>query len=200
VTAARARSLGAVVGAGALSLVLGLPLAACSSSGDDATEPVSTSSLVPSSTGDSCTDVIGDLDLPAGVAADTPGITGIDIVSADAAVVGDQLEITMTMAGPIDSAPAATYVVAQGDPLGSLSFEVRMVHGTDGWSTMSITWPGEVEERRQIPVTPTVTGVELTASIPLASLPPIALAMQFGAAATVGDALVIDSCSSLDPG
>ena len=45
---------------------------------------------------------------------------------------------------PVDAAPAATYVVAQGDPLGALSFELRMVHGADGWTTTLITWPKAV--------------------------------------------------------
>lgn len=199
-TRARPHPIGALVGALAISLVVALPLAGCSSSEGDDAEPVSTSSLVPSSTGDSCTDVIGDLDLPVGVAADSPGLSGIDIVSADATVAGDQLDVTMTMAGPIDAAPAASYVVAQGEALGSLSFEVRMIHGGDGWTTTLVTWPDGVEERQRVPITPEVAGATLSASVPLASLPPIALAMQFGATATVGDALVIDSCSSLDAG
>jgi hypothetical protein len=178
-------------------VVAGAGLTACggSSGGDDAvpeaTIPVS------SSTGDSCTDATGDLDLPAGVPASTPGLTGIDIVSASATVEGDQLDVSMTMAGPIDAAPAATYVVAQGDPLGALSFELRMVHGTDGWTTTLITWPRSVETRTKVPITPKVDGATLTVSVPLEGLPPIALALQFGAAAEVGDALVIDDCSSL---
>lgn len=186
-------------GAALLAAVVlaGSGLAACggSSGGDDAvpeaTIPVS------SSTGDSCTDATGDLDLPAGVPASTPGLTGIDIVSASATVEGDQLDVSMTMAGPIDAAPAATYVVAQGDPLGALSFELRMVHGTDGWTTTLITWPRAVETRTKVPITPKVDGATLTVSVPLEGLPPIALALQFGAAAEVGDALVIDDCSSL---
>ena len=177
-------------------LLLG-PLAACSSDSDGGASPGSTTTLVPSSSGDSCTDPSGDLDLPAGVAADTPGLSGVDLVSAAATVNGDHLDITMTAAGPIDAAPAATYVVAQGDPLGALSFELRMAHGASGWTSTLITWPDAKETRAPLPITIKVDGATLTTSIPLSSLPPIALAMQFGASATVGNAIVIDDCSSL---
>lgn len=191
-----------VAGAAAI-VVLVVGLAAACSSGDkgsEATATTTTSTLVPSSTGDSCTDPTGDLDLPAGVSAATVGLSGVDLVSASATVDGDQLAVKMTMAGPIDAAPAATYVVAQGDPLGALSFELRMVHGTDGWKTTLVTWPGQVETRQQVPVTPTVDGSTLTSTVPLSSLPPIALAMNFGATATVNDAIVVDDCSSLTGG
>jgi hypothetical protein len=191
----RTRTAG--LAATAVAILVGAPLAGCSSDGDAAPSG-STSTLLPSSSGDACTDVTGDLDLPAGVPADTPGLTGIDFVSAEGTVAGDELDITMTMAGPIDAAPAATYVVAQGEALGQYSFEVRMVHGVDGWSTTLITWPDAVEQRQQVPITPRAEGATLQASVPLASLPPVALAMQFGASASVGDALVIDSCSSLE--
>jgi hypothetical protein len=192
----RARRLlvGPVVGLVVLALVAG-----CSSDegGTDTTAPLGT---VPSSTGDSCTDPAGDLDLPVGVTADTPGLAGVDLVAAEAVVDGDRLDITFTTAGPVDEAPAATYVVAQGDPLGSLSFELRMVRGAGGWDTTLITWPGGVEERRALALTPTVVGDELRISLPLEGLPPVALVLQFGASADVGDAIAIDDCSSLDAG
>jgi hypothetical protein len=186
-------------GAALLAAVVlaGAGLVACGgSSGSDDAVPEATIPVA-SSTGDSCTDVTGDLDLPAGVPAATPGLTGIDLVAASATVVGDQLDVSMTMAGPVDAAPAATYVVAQGDPLGALSFELRMVHGADGWTTTLITWPQAVETRTKVPITPKVDGATLTASVPLEGLPPIALALQFGTSAEVGSALVIDDCSSL---
>ena len=186
-------ALGAVVVTGAL--------VGCSSDGDGAGPPLPTvGTLVPPGSGDTCTDPTGDLDLPAGVSATAPGLTGIDIVEASATTAGDQLKISFTMAGPIDEAPAATYVVAQGEPLGALSFELRMLHGDDGWTTTLVTWPGSEETRTQVPVTPTVSGSTLTASIPTSSVPAIALAMQFGASARVGDVLVVDDCSSLNGG
>ena len=176
-------------------------LVGCSSDGDDAGPPLPTvGTLVPPGSGDTCTDPTGDLDLPAGVSATAPGLTGIDIVEASATTAGDQLKISFTMAGPIDEAPAATYVVAQGEPLGALSFELRMVHGDDGWTTTLVTWPGSEETRTPVPVTPTVSGSTLTASIPTSTVPAIALAMQFGASARVGDVLVVDDCSSLNGG
>ncbi len=175
--------------------------AGCSSDGKGSdAAPGSTSTLVPSSSGDSCNDPSGDLDLPVGVSADTSGLPGVDLVTASATVAGDQLAVTMTAAGPIDAAPAATYVVAQGDPLGQLSFELRMVHGTDGWTTTLVTWPDRVESRQQVPVTPEVAGSTVTTSVPLSSLPPISLAMQFGATATVDGLIVVDDCSSLTGG
>ena len=164
-------------------VLAGAGLAACGgSSGGDAAVPEATIP-VSSSTGDSCTDATGDLDLPAGVPASTPGLSGIDIVKASATVDGDQLDVSMTMAGPVDAAPSATYVVAQGDPLGALSFELRMVHGTDGWTTTLITWPEAKETRTTVAVTPVVAGDTLTATVPLQGLPPIALALQFGTSA-----------------
>jgi hypothetical protein len=182
------------------AVLLAGPLAACSDD-DEAGPPIPTvGTLVPPGSGDSCSDPTGDLDLPAGVSATAPGLTGIDIVEASATTAGDQLKISFTMAGPVDAAPAATYVVAQGEPLGALSFEVRMVHGDDGWTTTVVTWPGSEEKRTEVPVTPTVSGSTLTASIPTSSVPAIALAMQFGASARVGDVLVVDDCSSLNGG
>jgi hypothetical protein len=171
-------------------------LVGCSDDTGDATTET-TVTLVPNSTGDACSDPVGDLDLPVGVAADTPGLPGVDLTEASAKVDGDQLAISITTAGPIDQAPAATYVVAQGDPLGALSFELRMVHGSDGWSSTLVTWSQGKEVRESVPVTPVVAGSTLTASIPTSTLPAVALAMQFGSTATVNGAIVVDDCSSL---
>ncbi len=189
------------VAVAAVAVLAGVGMAACSSD-DKGTDAASgaTSTLVPSSEGDSCTDPSGDLDLPAGVSASTPGLSGVDLVSASAKVDGDQLAVSMTTAAPIDEAPAATYVVAQGDPLGQFSFELRMVHGADGWTTTLITWPNKVETRQKLAITPKVDGATLTMSVPLSSLPAISLAMQFGSSATVDGAIVVDDCSSLTSG
>jgi hypothetical protein len=182
--------------------VLSVAAVACSSAdeGADGDGAAATSTLVPSSDGDTCDDPTGDLDLPVGVGADTPGLSGIDLVSASATVEAEELAVSITTAGPVDEAPAATYVVAQGDPLGALSFELRLVHGTDGWTTTLITWPDQVESRQPLALTPTVDGSTISTSLPLASLPPISMAMQFGATATVGDLIVVDDCSSLSAG
>jgi hypothetical protein len=193
-----------LAGIGALiavvALVLGLGAGCSSDDKGSETLPGSTSTLVPSSDGDSCNDPTGDLDLPVGVTAATPGLSGVDLVAASAKVDGDQLVVTMTAAGPIDAAPAATYVVAQGDPLGQFSFELRMAHGTDGWTTTAITWPNQVEARQKLPITPKVDGATLTTSVPLSSLPAISLAMQFGSTATIDGLVVVDDCSSLTGG
>jgi hypothetical protein len=183
----------------ALAAVLASGALVGCSSDDDAGEPVPTAgTLVRPGTGDSCADPTGDLDLPAGISADSPGLSGIDIVEASATVAGDDLAISFTMAGPVDEAPAATYVVAQGEALGALSFELRLVHGDDGWTTTLVTWPGGKEDRQRLAVTPMASGATLTAAVPVATLPPVAQAMQFGATARVGDQLVVDDCSSLD--
>lgn len=188
--------------AAVVTLVLVLGLGAGCTSADKATDtsPATAGTLVPSSEGDACSDPTGDLDLPAGVSSSTPGLSGVDLVSPSAKVDGDQLAVAITAAGPIDAAPAATYVVAQGDPLGQLSFELRLVHGTDGWSTTLITWPQQVETRQKLPLTPKVDGATVSTSLPLSSLPPISLAMQFGSTATVGGLIVVDFCSSLTGG
>jgi hypothetical protein len=184
-----------------VTVLAGVGAVACSSDGKGTDAAAgATSTLVPSSEGDSCTDPSGDLDLPAGVSASTPGLSGIDLVSASAKVDADQLAVSITTAGPIDEAPAATYVVAQGDPLGQFSFELRMVHGTDGWTTTLITWPNQVESRQKLAITPKVAGDTLTMSVPLSSLPAISLAMQFGSTATVDGLIVVDDCSSLTGG
>jgi hypothetical protein len=189
------------VGLGALALLPVGALGGCSSDGEgDAGTVPTLGTLVPNSSGDTCADPFGDLDIPVGVSADAPGLAGIDLVEAAAELAGDQLDITITTAGPVDEAPAATYVVAQGDPLGALSFELRMVHGDDGWTTTLITWPNGAEQREKVPVTPVASGSTLTASIPQSSLPAVALAMQFGSSARIGDALVVDDCSSLAGG
>ena len=195
----RARRRTAAAGASLALLLVGVGgLAGCSSDDGDAA-PSSSAVTLPDSTGDQCTDPTGDLDLPVGVAADTPGLSGIDLVESSATVNGDQLDISITTAGPMEGL-AATYVVAQGDPLGALSFELRMVHGDDGWSSTLVTWPGGKEQRQKVAVTPVASGSTLTASIPTSSLPAVALAMQFGASGEVGGQLVIDDCSSLTGG
>lgn len=192
------RRRGVRVGAALALLLLGVGgFAGCSSDNGGSASDTTLGTLVPNSTGDACTDPTGDLDLPVGVSADTPGLSGVDLTQTSATVEGDQLRISITTAGPIDQAPAATYVVAQGDPLGALSFELRMVHGSDGWSSTLVTWPTGAEKREPVPVTPVVSGSTLTASIPTSSLPAVALAMQFGSSATVDGSIVVDDCSSL---
>lgn len=196
----RRRLAAVVIGGLAAVVVVTAGLAGCGSSSDDDVSPFPTAGTLAPATGDECTDPSGDLDLPVGVSADAPGLSGIDLVEASADLVGDQVDISITAAGPIAQAPAATYVVAQGEPLGALSFELRMVHGTDGWTTTLITWPKGAEVRTQVAVTPSVEGSTLTAAIPESSVPAVALALQFGTSAKVGDVLVVDDCSSLAGG
>ena len=83
--------------------------AGCSSdgTGSDAA-PAATSTLVPSSSGDSCNDPTGDLDLPVGVAADTRRASPASTSSPPRPrSTATSWPSSMTAAGPIDAAPAA---------------------------------------------------------------------------------------------
>lgn len=188
-----------------LVALLAVPVlaAGCSSgdSGGDAA-PATTTTLVPSSSGDRCTDPVGDLDIPTGVdPALTPVLAGVDLVTGVAEVKGDVLSVEFTGAGPIADVPDPTFVVAQGDPLQPLSFELRLTRRDGQWQALLITWP-DAKEQRQAISTPVVPGERSVAvDVPLSSLPPIALSMQFGATSEVSkNVIVIDDCSSLNPG
>lgn len=187
-----------------VALVAVLVLATGCSSGDGGGEVASatTTTLVPSSSGDRCTDPIGDLDIPTGVdPALIPVLAGVDLVMGVAEVEGDVLAVEFSVAGPIADVPDPTFVVAQGDPLQPLSFELRLTRRDGEWQALLITWP-EAEEQRQAIATPIVVGERTVGvDVPLPSLPPIARSMQFGAASEVSEnVIVIDDCSSLTPG
>lgn len=196
---------GAAGAAATVVVVVALLGAACSDDGDDgegSQAPATETTLVPSSTGDRCDDPRGDLDVPPGVPEDALGpLVGIDLVTTAATVEGEELQVAFDVAGPIDGVAAPTFVVAQGDPLESLSFELRLTRTGGVWASELITWPSGREERRDVGLTVVVDGARLTTAVPLAELPPIALSLQFGAAAELADGLVvIDDCSSLAPG
>jgi hypothetical protein len=189
----------------AIGLVVGLIAGtACTDDGDgDATTPPSTAVTVPSSTGDRCTDDSGDLDLPVGVdPSNTVPFNGIDLVDVAGEVQGDDLVLSFTTAGPIEYVPSPTFVVAQGEPLQALSFELRVIRGDDGgWDGILVTWPSSREEREPIALDVQVDGTTLTTSLPLDRLPPIARTLQFGAASESQDGLVvIDDCNNLTQG
>lgn len=202
------RSIGGVVG---LVLVAGAALACSSSSPASAPDSTTNSTsdsinpidAIPSSDGDSCTDPVGDIS--ASIRADAPpGVltepAGIDIVSAAATVAGDDLHVTFVTNGPVASAPQPTFVVAQGEPLQPVSFEVRSVQAADGrWEVGLVRWPTGDEVRTVLPITPTVTGSTFDLLVPLAELGPIANYLGFGVSADVGqpDGVVFDDCSSL---
>jgi len=192
------RALTAVGVAGLLVLV-----GACSDdSGGDTGAPVPPQT-VPSGSGDRCTDEPNDLDLPVGVdPSNVAPFAGIDLLDVAAVVEGDALAITFTSAGPIDDVPSPTFVVAQGEPLQAVSFELRLTRGSDGrWEAVLITWPSSREEREPVALDVVVDGSTLRTSLPLDGLPPIARTMQFGAASEPEEGLVvIDDCSNLTPG
>lgn len=181
-------------------LVAVLATAGCSGSSEGDDEPTPSMPVVPSSDGDSCEDQVGDLSADARAQSGTgTEPAGIDIVAASTRLDGDDLVITFTTAGPIDSTASPMFAVAQGNPFGPLSFEVRTERegASGGWSTTLITWD-QSEQRRSIVSQPTVDGATITWSIPAEDLPPLASLMLFGAtAADVAGALVFDDCSAL---
>lgn len=171
----------------------------CGSPAQTGPEVAATSTPVLSSNGDSCTDPTGDLDVTTAVDARTLAtLAGIDLTDASATVNGDNLDVSFTTAGPINLVPGASFVVAQGEPLQPLGFELRATDEPAGWTVLLITWP-QNEKRTPLAITPTVEGNRLTYPVALSVLPPIARALQFGTTVTLPDGnVVIDDCSSLD--
>lgn len=194
---------GLVASVVAVMLLAVITLMGCSKSSDE--QPTESSDIaidtqVPSSNGDECTDVEGDVD---GVNADDPGVAevlaGIDLVSASAVPNGEVLDVTFKTAGAVSLVPEATFVVAQGDAGGPLSFEIRASGRAGSWQVQVIRWQ-DTEQRRPIDVDVTASGNELRFSVPLDALPPIAKFMQFGTyAPTPGGSIAIDQCSGLTP-
>jgi hypothetical protein len=200
----RGRRLARVLLAVGLVVAIAAGAAGCSDDGGGVDAAPSTAPpTVPSGNGDRCADERGDLDLPVGVdPSNTVPFNGIDLVDVGAEVQGDQLAVSFTSVGSIDDVPAPTFVVAQGEPLQAVSFELRVVKGDDGgWDGVLVTWPSSREERKPVALDVQVDGTTLTTSIPLDDLPPIARTLQFGATSEPKDGLVvIDDCSNLDEG
>jgi hypothetical protein len=197
------RRLRRALGGLGLVAVLVVGATACSDDGTDDTVVPTVPATVPSGSGDRCADERGDLDLPVGVdPSNTVPFNGIDLVDAAAEVQGDDLVVSFTTAGPIEDVPSPTFVVAQGEPLQSLSFELRIVGAEDGgWDSVLVTWPISREEREPVALDVEIEGTTLTTSLPLADLPPIARTLQFGAASEPQDGLVvIDDCNNLTRG
>jgi len=188
---------------GAVALVLAVWVAviagACGSPAKSGPEVAATSAPVLSGSGDSCTDPVGDLDVTAAVAPATlAALAGVDLTATAATVNGDNLDVSFTSAGPINLVPGATFVVAQGEPLQPLSFELRATNDPSGWTVLLVTWP-QNEKRTPLAITPEVEGNRVSYSVPLSQLPPIGRALQFGSTVTLPDGnVVIDDCSSLD--
>ncbi|MCD9624693.1 hypothetical protein [Rhabdothermincola salaria] len=181
--------------------VLALVVVGCSDSGSDEDGPAlpaTATTLVPSSTGDRCDDPTDDLDAP-GVPDDVrASLSGIDLVGASAVVEGDELLVRFDVAGPLAEVADPTFVVAQGDPLESLSFELRLTRTDGDWSSTLVTWPSGREQRQEAGLEIEAEDTAIATSLPLSALPPIALSLQFGAAAELPDGtIVIDDCSSL---
>lgn len=178
-------------------LAFAASLVACSSD-EPSSEPEPTQPTMPQSEGDQCADPVGDLTSD----ARTPGVgtepAGVDITAAAGEVQDDQLAISITTAGPIDTTPGTTYAVAQGTPFTSFAFEVRATATAgDNWDVEIITWD-EDEKRTSVPIRPTVSGNTLSFAVPLDALPTIGLYLQFGASAELqGVGRVFDDCSSL---
>jgi len=188
--------------AAVVAVTLALAGVACSDDGTDDAGPVGSTPAVPSSDGDRCQDPTGDLDVPVGVDPTLgPRLAGVDLVDAAALVEGEVLRISFTNAGPVDDVPDPTYVVAQGEPLQPLSFELRLTRRAGQWQGTLVTWPSGAEQRQVVPNPVVVDGTAVAVDLPVASLPPIARTMQFGAAAEPDTGVVvIDDCSNLTQG
>jgi hypothetical protein len=180
---------------------MGLALFACSSSGDSGDEGANnaaTPTVLPA-TGDQCQDDVGDLSSDvkaAGVGTDPPGI---DLVSASASLQDDDtLDITFTTAGPITDTEGTAFIVAQGSAGSPLGFEIRATSKGGGtWGITAVTW-SPAEKTVSVPVSPIVSGNSISFTVPMESLPPLALYLQFGSTTDVaGVGQVIDDCSSL---
>jgi len=186
----------------ALLGVLALSVAGCSGDGsDDGAAAETSTTLVPSSTGDRCDDPTGDLDAHGASGDVLASLSGIDLVRASAEVDGEELLVRFEVAGPVADVADPTFVVAQGDPLEPLSFELRLGRTGDAWSSTLVTWPSGREERRDAEIAVEVDEATVSAAVPLSALPPIALSLQFGAAAVLPDATIaIDDCTSLGAG
>lgn len=183
----------------AVVLVAFVALAAFGCSSGDEADNVDNQPTVPAADGDDCQDPIGDLSSDAkaaGVGTDPPGV---DLVSASAVRNDDDtLDLTFTTAGPVTQTPGTIFVVAQGTPGTPLAFEIRAAaKDGDVWDVSAITWDPN-EKAVSVPVRPTISGDALSFTLPLESLPPLALYMQFGTSTPVdGVGTVIDDCSSL---
>lgn len=184
------------------ALALSVAVTGCAGGSDDEAAPVETSTtLVPSSTGDRCDDPTGDLDAPGAGADALATLSGIDLTAASADVEGEELVVRFQVAGPVTDVAEPTFVVAQGDPLESLSFELRLTRTGDQWSSTLVTWPSGREQRQDAALGVEVDDSSITTALPLSALPPVALSLQFGAAAGLPDGTVaIDDCSSLGGG
>jgi hypothetical protein len=185
-----------------VALGLLVPLACSDDNGEEDADPdPSVFETVPSSDGDECVDAEGDLSADAsaaeGVGSDP---AGIDLVRASALAEGDDLVVRFETVGPIEEAPDPSFVVAQGTAGDELGFEIRAVRGETGnWALTLIRWDEQGEQRTSITDPVVVEGNTLSYSVPLSSLPPLALYLAFGSTARVpGVGTVFDECSPFD--
>jgi hypothetical protein len=199
---------------GFLVALVALPpmLVACSGSTDTSGPDVSNLNLsVPASQraqGDECNDPTGDLqsDVKGGQNQSEPA--GIDLVHSKAKVEGDNLDVSIQTAGPIESATNPLFVVQQGDTSSVVamdqSFELRAARDGQGpWTLNLITFANNRERPAQpLSVPVDVQGNQLSYSIPLKSLPQIAtIVWQFGSSSGVSDdSRVIDECEPFNQG
>jgi hypothetical protein len=183
-----------------LCCVVLLLVAASCSSDEPSDENTANQPTVPAATGDRCVDPTGDISADAkatGVGTEPPGIDLVDS-SAELSEDGEELTVRFTTAGPVSQTPGTTFVVAQGTPFTPLAFEMRAVADDGGnWAINVITWDSQ-ERSTSVPQKPTINANTLSFTVPMGSLPPLALYQQFGASAELeGVGRVIDDCSSL---
>ncbi len=185
-------------------IALGIVLAAgCSPSKSGGTsDTVGRQTTLDGTKGYTCSDPTGDVALGQSGKANRFEPSGIDLTEASAHIVGDNLVVSFSTAGPIASAPDPLFVVDQGDPAAApeTSFELRaeLPPGAPGWTLNLHTFKGGREASAPIDVPVTVNGNTLGYTVPLSELPPVvSLQWQFGATSTAADSAVsFDACSS----
>ncbi len=182
-------------------------LAACSNGGDDAQPPLTTPTTrdprQPASRGETCTDPVGDLsdDARTTAAGTLSEPAGIDLVEAATKVDGDALIVDITTNGTIANALNPEFFIDSGDPqqAPATSWELRIAPTGGTWTATLVTFPttlGARDTRTPLTAPVSVRGNRLSATVPLADLPPIATTLWlFGASAGASDATrIFDEC------
>jgi hypothetical protein len=192
-----------------VTLPLVLATVSCSDDGGEAAanEPLPTVSIAETS-GDSCSDPIGDLGTDATAEGVLTEPSGIDLVGAEAVLDGSGVEVVFVVAGDPALAPVPVFTVFQGSPGDLTSWELQLRLAESGWQTELTTYqPGgqlvTEGERRTLPVTPSVvptdTGAEVSVQVPADLMPPTAtLLWGFGSSSAAGDGItVFDDCDAM---
>lgn len=184
-------------------VLLALAVGCSSDEGTSSSEPLPTVSVVETS-GDACTDPVGDLSTAARVSGTLTEPSGVDLTGVEAVLDEAALTVTFETVGDPTTATGPVFTVFQGPPAELGSWEIQLELGDEGWTGELTTYhPRDrllTEGRRQpLLASVVVEGTTTTATIPADALPPTAtLLWGFGASATGADGdTVIDDCDTL---